>query len=133
MNSKPLVKKLPWLSLSLLALISSGCITIREKEFCAVAGVMPAGAICTKFLGAARRFMTFDEYIEFLEARDERPDPANPGQTLPAKAAAISMSAEDFKEFKTEHEVMCRMLGKKCKYQFTDTVENLGIVVESDD
>lgn len=54
--------------------------------------------------------------MDILLAQPERPDPDNPGQTLPAHGAAIFMSAADFTAFKTEHETMCRELGKSCTY-----------------
>ncbi len=55
--------------------------------------------------------MNFHQYIEWLEAK---PADANGN---PGHAAAVCVSAEDFKTIKIELEQMCRMLGDKCKYE----------------
>lgn len=116
MNFNPRLQKQSLIKLLLLALVSEGCVTIEERTFCSTEGDLSVGMICTHLIGTGYNLMDFNHSIDFLQAEPSRPDPDHPGQTLPAHGAAISMSAEDFNGFKTEHEEMCRELGKKCIY-----------------
>lgn len=125
--------KLQLLSLTLLVLTNSGCVTVKEATLCSAAAVLPAGANCSRLIGPEVEQIGFDDYVDFLEAKDDRPDPANPGQTLPAKPAAVCMSADDFSNIKTEIEILCRMAGKRCSYEVRGQLDNLGIVVEHGD
>lgn len=106
------------LCLSLLSLINSSCVTIKDKKVCAVAGVLSAGANCSNFISNDTEEMSFDQFLDFLEPRIETP-------TSTGKGAALCMSSEDFGEMKTEIETMCRMLGDRCAYS---TKKAMGIV-----
>lgn len=97
-------------------LISSACATVHDHRTCSVAGILSAGGICSHTLTSQTEDMTEDEFLDFLEAMPERPDPNHPGKTLPAHAAAIVMSADDWNEMKTELEQACRELGSHCNY-----------------
>jgi hypothetical protein len=97
-----------------LALISSGCQTlITEKDFFSF---NTTNCIETHLIGSGYAILDESHCTDILLAEDVRPDPDNPGQTLPAHGAAIFMSADTFNAFKAEHEVMCRELGKTCVY-----------------
>jgi len=105
-----------WLCLVSFVLINSGCITIPSTRACAAAGTLSAGAICADTIGGGTSELDLYQFIDFLEAQPERPDPANPGKTLPARGSAICQSADDYNTNKTIMEQMCRMLGKRCKF-----------------
>lgn len=66
--------------------------------------------------------LSFDSMLSFLEARGPSPDPNNPGQLLPAHAAAVSLSAHDYGEVILELDEMCRQLGSRCSPETQATV-----------
>jgi hypothetical protein len=90
-----------------LPLLISSCVTIQDAEFCSPAGTVSNGAICSHLLNSETNTKTFNDFLFWLEAAPKTP-------TTPEKSAAICMSAIDFNAFKTELEVACRMLGKRC-------------------
>ena len=98
-----------WLSLSVSALLLSGCVTIPPSDVCTVAGVLSAGMICANTHSGAKREMDLDASIVFLEA--ELPTDVTPG-----RAGAMCMSVSDWNGMKTALEKACRMLGTRCKY-----------------
>jgi len=69
--------------------------------------------------------MNLDEFIDFLEPQEERPDPKNPGKTLPARGAALCQSASDWNKMKTDLETACKMLGNRCTYEIVEMIETL--------
>jgi len=120
-----MARKSAALSLSFLLLVLfsfAGCdpgesIEIKDGTTCAVAGKLSAGLNCAHLRSDATFELDFNHAIEFLEARPERPDPDHPGQTLPAKGAAICLPSADYATVATELELACRLLGKQCTYE----------------
>ena len=103
---------------SIIMLTFTGCVTVQDKKFCSVAGVLSAGANCTHFLTNEKEEMNFDQFLEFLEPRYATP-------TTTEKGAAVCFSSDDFTAMKNEVEIMCRMLGDRCSYA---TQKALGII-----
>lgn len=114
------------LSLFGLALLCSACnVVVPNVRICHVAGVLDAGSNCAETNTGTTSEMNFDETLDFLEAQPERPDPATPGQMLPARGAAACMSADDFGRLKTSIELACRMLGKRCTYEMRQAIAGI--------
>lgn len=118
--------------LSIAALLLSGCksIPIKNKSYCAVAGVMQAGMNCAESLSTEKYELTFEEMIDFLEPQSERKDPKT-GKTLPARAGAICQSAEDATQSFTELDQACRALGSACSYEVKEVINKMGASLES--
>jgi len=70
-----------------------------------------------------------DQYIEFLEPQEERPDPQDPSKVLPARGGAICTSSEDYFKRKLALEEACRILGKRCKKEIQDAISSMGAVL----
>lgn len=117
------------LCLLLLALTASGCVTVQQMPTCTVAGLLDAGAVCSRFIGTQTNDLTFKELVDMLNAQPERVCVPVPGfnicaedqsqgtpVTLPKRGAAIIIQASDFAEKKTEIETLCRESGKNCQY-----------------
>lgn len=104
----------------------ASCVTIKDARTCSVAGSLLGGGICAHTLTAETEDLTMDEFIDFLEAKGERPDPKDPSKTIPAKAAAICMSAEDWKIMKTELEEACREMGSRCSLETKKAIAHFG-------
>jgi len=80
-------------------------------------------------LTPATRDLTFNEFLDFLEAQPERDCVPVPSMNvcaddqtqgvrshLPARGAAIVMSADDWGRKKTELGQACREMGASCSY-----------------
>jgi hypothetical protein len=113
-----------WLISSALAL--SGCATIPNIKACTAAGVLSAGANCAETVTGVTSQMTEDEYFDFLEPQQERPDPSSPGHLLPARGGAICTSSEDFNRLKTEFEKACKKI--KCTKEAAQALANLKVI-----
>ena len=100
-------------------------IVIPNTEACTAAGILSAGAICAETLTNKARDLTFDEYLDFLEPQVKRPDPAHPGEFLPARGGAICQSVDDWNAQKTALELACRVLGKNCTYQMHQILDSM--------
>lgn len=104
---------------------------------CAPAGKLSAGGICTHLISPEKTFISFNEILDMLEAQPERECVPVPGlsvcadnqngtpQKIPARGAAIIMSAEDWGAMKTELEEACRKLGKRCSYEVRQMILRL--------
>ncbi len=118
-----------------LTVLESGCImghiVVPNTEACSVAGVFSAGGFCAETISGKTRDLTMNEYLDFLEAQPERPDPFNEGKTLPARAGAICQSTSDWNEQKTALEVACRILGKNCTYELEQTIKNMQLLSDN--
>jgi len=110
---------------SLFILTASGCVTIPNQRVCSVAGVVNAGAICAETQTDKTFDLDVDALIEMLEPQPERPDPENPGETLPARAGALIIPMDDYVAGKNAGEKACRMLGKRCKPEFKSALKNM--------
>lgn len=95
-----------------LSLAGSSCqsIKVTDKRACSAAGLVSLGGICTHTLTSEKEVLSFDQWIDFLEAQEAT-------QNSPAKGAAVCMSSIDWGAMKTELEIACRMLGKRCTYE----------------
>jgi hypothetical protein len=100
------------------SLALSGCATtVPNTRVCAVAGVLTAGADCAHTLSDETESLTLEQFIDFLEPAPERPDPAHPGQVLPARGPAMCQSADDWGKAKTALEQLCEKAGSRCTYE----------------
>lgn len=99
--------------------------TIPNTKLCSAAGIMSAGGICSETQTEKTYDLTLEQWIDFLEDQPERPDPAHPGETLPAHAAAICQSAQDWDANMTALEVACRRLGKYCGYELRVAIKRM--------
>lgn len=77
--------------------------TIHNEKVCAVAGTVSAGAICAETLSNKTSDLSFEQFLDFLEASSSH-------------GAAVCMSAADFNTLKTDLELACRKLGSQCLY-----------------
>lgn len=113
----------------------SGCVTgsiiIPNTTACTVAGVFSAGGFCAETLTNKVRDLSMNEYLDFLEAQSERPDPDHEGQILPARAGAICQSTDDWNAQKTALEMACRVLGKHCTYELRQTIQVMQLMSEN--
>lgn len=105
------------------ALVASGCATkIPNTKVCVVSGVLLNGADCAYTLSDDTESMDFDQFMEFLEAQPERPDPGHPGQSLPARGGALCQSADDWNAQKTALEMLCKRFKGACTYELKSAV-----------
>jgi hypothetical protein len=126
------MRKLILLSLCILTVLNISCATdgvvVPNTEACTVAGVIAAGAICAETITGKTRDMSMDEFFDFLEPREEQPDPTNPGHTLSSRGGAICQSVDDWNSQKTALEIACRILGKNCTYEIKQAIEGMNAV-----
>lgn len=108
-----------------LSLVNCAGIVVPNTEACAVAGIWSAGLSCANTLSPATRDLDLAGMIEMLEPQPERPDPANPGQNLPARAGAIIQSAEDWNKMKTALEQGCKLLKRRCTYEMKEALRQM--------
>lgn len=99
-----------------LAVSLSACngIRIENTTVCTVAGKLSAGMICAETLTPKTGDLSFEQAVEFLEPQFERPDPAQPGKVLPARAGALCQSSADWNKMKTALEQACEKMGDNC-------------------
>jgi hypothetical protein len=130
------LRKMPYLAL--LCLINNSCTIIKDARTCSVAGVLSAGGICSHMISPETNDLSFNEFLDFLSAQPERTcvpvigmnvcaDDQSQGVPvkLPARAAAIVMSSDDWGTKKTELEVACRELGSRCSYETLQFLKRL--------
>jgi hypothetical protein len=103
----------------------TGTVTVPNTRACTVAGVISAGAMCAETITGIQSDLSFDEFLDFLEPQEERPDPAHPGQTLPARGGAVCQSASDWGAQKTALEQACRILGRRCPPELVRVIETM--------
>lgn len=96
----------------LSALLLSACagVKVKDKEICAVAGIIGAGANCAHTLTDETREMTVDEFIYWLEPQEDR-------------GPAMCMSGKHLVDFKSELEQACKILGDKCRKEDVRALE----------
>lgn len=109
---------------SFLLLSLSGCVTIRDTKFGSVAGRLTEGCDFYHTLTDEYEHLSFSECIEALEPQPERPDPKKPGKTLPQRAGAIIMPAEDYNRQHEDIEEACHELGGRCDFEVKKALEN---------
>ena len=107
--------------------ITTACVTIKDARTCSVAGTLLAGGICAHTLTSQTEDLSMDDFLNFLEAEPEKPDPNDASKTIPAHAAAICMSAEDWNTMKTELELACRQMGSHCSYATKLLIQKLRV------
>ncbi len=108
----------------ILAALTSGCVstTIPNIVGCHVAGVLDAGANCAENNTGRTRQIDLNQFLTFLEAQDERPDPDHPGKKLPPRAGAVCISAAHYAKIKTAEDKACRIAGAKCNFDKTEVI-----------
>lgn len=94
------MRKMQCLNLLGAALLLSSCAyTVPNIEVCSgVSGIPGVAGLCQNSNDDARRRLTLEEWLEFLYARPERPDPKNPGKKLPEKGPAMCVSSIDYQK-----------------------------------
>lgn len=117
--------KIVWLSLFAVGLLFNSCAyTIPNIEICSgVSGVPGVGALCQNTNTDDRRRLTVEEWLEFLYAKPERPDPKNPGKTLPEKGPAMCASSVDYAKNETAIAELCVKI--KCTYEQKKALERM--------
>lgn len=93
-------------ALSLLSLSLTSCITVPNVEVCSTAGLISDGAVCSATNTGQTSALTFDQFVNFLEASQS-----------PAKAASVCMSASDFSRVKTALQQACKEA--HCEFDLT--------------
>lgn len=112
------------LALILTCLTSFSCSTlIPNIQPCAPTGdIAGVAALCQNTNNDGHRRMNLDQWIDFLYAQPERPDPDHPGKTLPAKGPAIALSSEDWARNETAIAQLC--IHGKCTYEEKQAASN---------
>jgi len=119
------------LFLVLFSLLGSGCaIQIPNTKVCTVSGILLNGGDCAYTLSDDTESMTFDQFMEFLEAQPERPDPDRPGSTLPARGGALCQSADDWNAQKTALEKLCKKYKGACTFEMKQAVARVSHLAE---
>lgn len=103
--------------------------TVKDTEVCSVAGILAAGMDCAHTRSDETRSMNLDATIEFLEPQPERKDAK--GRTIPERAGAMCLSAEDYTKQKTDLEIICRKLGNACSYEVKKMIEDAGVRLDA--
>ena len=118
------------LSLCSTALLAS-CVHVQVPNVrkCSVRGLIRLGANCAETNTGKTSELTYEELVDYIQALPERPDPANPGQMLPKKGAAIITSSLDAGAEKTAMEEACRALGSKCSYELQQSIKTLNALL----
>lgn len=98
--------------------------TVENTEFCAVAGRMKAGADCANTLNDKTREMTLDQWIDFLEPKQEIKD-ATGKVTQAERGAAICQSVDDWNKMKTALEKACMLLKGACSYEIQEAIKSI--------
>ena len=82
-----------------------------------------AGMNCADTLTPNTREMTLEETIKFLEPQE--PILSESGEVIiPGRSGAICQSSEHYNEIKTDLEVACKKLGKRCTYEMKENIES---------
>lgn len=106
-------------------MLLASCATIPNSIVCTPAGLVTLGGICGETQTSKTWDLTFEEFIYFLEAQAEHPDPNEPTHTVPAKGAAMCQSSEDYQKQKTALETACRLLGPRCSYEIKKQIKTM--------
>jgi hypothetical protein len=89
-----------------------------------VSGTISAGGNCVRTLSPETRQLSFDEFLDFLEASEEIKNPD--GTVLrPAKGAALCQSSDDFNKIKTALEQACYALKKRCTFEMQQVIQSM--------
>ncbi len=120
------MKKIKKLFLILCGLQAScSTITIPNSKVCTVAGAMSAGADCAYTLDSKTEEMTLDEFLDFLEPKEEVIDPITKKIIEPARGGALCTPVSDFNAQKTALEQACEALGSKCSYEIKEAIQKV--------
>lgn len=115
------------LYLSSFILTASACVTVPNARTYAVAGKLSHGGIWAETQTPLTGDLTMDEFLDFLEAQDARPDPKDPTKVLPAHGAAVCLTSDDFDKLQTALGQACRELGKRCSKEVQAEIQKLGV------
>lgn len=127
------MKKLKnYLNLFNFTLLLSACtVSVPNTKVCTVSGFMAAGADCVWTLSDEVQFMTLDEFIQFLEPREEHVDPNDPSKIIPAYEGAICQTGQDWGKQKTALEQACEKLGTSCSYEMKKKLHQVSSRVDN--
>ena len=122
----------------------TGCVTFPNNNVVTVPDKLSRGGIWAQTNGPRSGDLTLNEMIDFIEPQNERTcvpvgiwvvDPngnktwrqdfpvcaenqkVGTPVTMPARAGAVMLSADDYSKTKTAIEQACRQLGAKCDYE----------------
>lgn len=119
-----------WKLLFVAALLSSCTVKIPDNEVCSgTEGFAGVAALCRQTNSEGKRRLNLDQWLDFLYAREERPDPKNPGQKLPAKGPAICISSEDYRKNETAIAQLCVKVN--CNYEIKKQIAEISGRVEA--
>lgn len=113
--------------------LQASCSTIQipNSKICTPAGMMSAGADCAYTLDSKTEEMTLDEFLEFLEPKEEVRDPVTNALIEPARGGALCTPASDFTAQKTALEQACAALGNKCSYEIKEAIQKVATNISS--
>ena len=97
--------------LFLSTLVVSCDTAIPNLKVCSAAGSLSSGGICAETNTSRTSEITFDEFVDFLEASSQ-----------PTKGAAVCISSADFAKLKIALVKLCK--AGKCKYSTTPVLGN---------
>jgi hypothetical protein len=119
------MRKMIWANFFIAALLLSSCATtVPDIRACSgIEGVPGVSALCRYTNSDKKERLTLDEWLEFLYAQPERPDPKNPGKMLPAKGPAIAVSSDDYRRNDTAMAALCAK--GKCTYEQKKALERM--------
>lgn len=123
------MKNINKLFLVLSVLLCSCSIPIPNTRVCTASGWVLNGADCAYTLSDKVEHIEFNEFMDFLEPKDEQPDLEHPDRVIPARGGALCQSAEDWNAQKTALEKLCRKYKGACNYQIQKAVERVNRLV----
>ena len=112
-----------WFTTSCVAALLSSCATtIPDIEVCVPTEDFPGiAALCQNTNSDSHRRLTPPQFIDFLYAQPERPDPENPGKKLPEKGPAMFVSSRDYASNEGALAKLCQKA--PCSYEQKKDIE----------
>ena len=117
--------KMLWLVLLGAALFLNAC-TVKIPDIKACSGVSDfpgVAALCQNSNSDVRERLTVTQWLDFLYARGEIPDPKNPGKMLAKKGPAVCISSEDYQLNDTALAQLC--VKAHCTYEQKKALERV--------
>jgi hypothetical protein len=112
-----------------LTLLVSACdetgTTVPNIPICSVAGNLGHGGDCAYTLSDEQYEMDVDQFLDFLEPQEAKPNPLKPGEMIPERGAAVCMSTDSWAKLKTFSEQACRILGSKCTKEVQQQLQQM--------
>ena len=110
-------QRLLWLALFAVGLLVSACSTVIPaiEAVSPVSGYPGVAALGQNTNDDGHRRLTTAEWVDFLYARGEIPNPKDPTKKLPAKGPAVCVSSDDWRKNETAIAQFCE--NGKCTYE----------------